>query len=250
VRRYPELRRAPIREVACSFRFEPLQALSPLLLGVFNARHRDEYPRSSLASPVVDDASRLGVRHGYPPVRAVFESSDGSIALQVQEDRFYVNWRATEDDYPRFSTRHGARSVLQRALDEFADFESFAASEVGEVALTAVELIKVDILNRGDVWADREELASLLPVVDGFVSADQFQIQWQDSSSQPDVTYQVQFGQRHEGESLRLETRSTSSARRDQLEEAFLLLNERINGAFFDLLSETGLERFEAVESA
>jgi hypothetical protein len=99
----------------------------------------------------------------------MLESSDGVRVLQIQHDRFYMNWRARGAVYPRFSGGSEGVGLMQHALQEYERFAVFCESRVGSrPSARRIELTKVDVLPRGEVWFDIDDLAKLVPITGTF----------------------------------------------------------------------------------
>lgn len=156
--------RPPITEVICGFIFEPVDGLDPLAIGWFAQRVRDRFPTRAIQPALSDPgAFYLG---GSPPIRAWLISADDEFLLQVQHDRFYLNWRARESSYPRFNDHDGRPGILTRAIEEFEGFREFCAESLeASVTVVRTELAKVDHLVRGQHWTTTEELYRILPAL-------------------------------------------------------------------------------------
>jgi hypothetical protein len=249
---WPVLDRPPIVEVVCGFVFEPLP-LDGLMLGVYWDQRKADYPSHSLQPAVLDGAVIvLGATMG----RAMLESADGAHLLQVQPDRIYVNWRARGGEYPRFSPQPEGAGLLQRALAEYGRFAAFCEARAGaRPTLRRVEVLKIDILRRGEVWTDVDDLAELVPITGTF--------------SGPRPTQRRELGLRfvehHEGEdvivaiasvlggtegemtALRIETRVVRLLPEGSSAEAALrAANATANEVFFRLIQR--VERFGSPE--
>ncbi len=154
----------PIVEVICGFRFESIPGLDPLTIGWFAQEVRERYPKREIRPALADGDSAPPL--GVVPLRAWLTSANGSFLLQVQHDRFYLNWRRVRDEpsYPRFNDHDGNPGILSRALVELDAFQSFCATRLGHtVVVTETELAKVDHLRQGTHWGSRADLLALLP---------------------------------------------------------------------------------------
>jgi hypothetical protein len=119
-----------------------------------------------------------GIVVGLPPTRTWLVTSDESWLVQLQEDRFYANWRrrgAAEyysgaAEYPGFGRQAG---VMDFALNEFSKLQAFCARlhDGEQPSALSVELSKIDLLVQGKHWTDVSDLARILPSVGGVVSA-------------------------------------------------------------------------------
>ncbi|MEZ4442922.1 MAG: hypothetical protein R3B72_27755 [Polyangiaceae bacterium] len=74
----------------CGVHFDALE-LDGMVLGVYWDRRRDEFPTRHL-QPAFSEGP--GFVLGSPPLRAVLVGSDKVHVLQLQHDRFFMNWRA------------------------------------------------------------------------------------------------------------------------------------------------------------
>lgn len=161
-----QLKHPPIVEVVCGFVFEPLSGLDPLLVGTYWNQRRQDYPKGQLQPPVTDDQpSGLMIHEGVGDLRSWLISEDEAFLIQIQSNRFYLNWRKRGGDYPRFSDHHGEpKGVLSRALTEFEQFTVFCKTSIGqEPSVVRIDLTKIDHLLKGDHWKDSADLARMMP---------------------------------------------------------------------------------------
>ncbi len=152
----PELNRPPIVEVVCGVRFAPL-ALSAPLLGLHWASRRKDYPETEVRL-AIGEYSFTGAE--LPPQRVWMLSEDGSRLVQIQHDRFYVNWRASGEAYPTFSNIHAAFKVEYEAFQRFCLEEIQAAPDPLET-----ELAKISVLRQSEHWSDFADLCVALPAL-------------------------------------------------------------------------------------
>lgn len=165
-----QLRDPPIWEVVCGFFFDPIPELDPFVFGAFWKALRPEFPTRELR-PAVSD---LGiVLAPVPPLRGMLYSTDQAYALQVQQDRFYVNWRRVrlDHEYPRFSDHAGAKGLGSIAQERFAQFQDFLRDEIGRQVLPRrVELAKIDLFGESKHWHGFDDLGVMLPLLRPFVA--------------------------------------------------------------------------------
>src|SRR5262249_23938281 len=153
-------------EVVCGITYDSVPGLDPLLLGVYWDQRKAEFPGRQLHPALLDENS---IVIGALPVRALLTSADDAFVLQLQHDRFFMNWRARGSSYPRFSERHGANGLLMRTETEFAKFRAFIRERCRvDILPNRVELSKIDVLERGRHWNSIDDLAKLLPVTGVF----------------------------------------------------------------------------------
>jgi uncharacterized protein (TIGR04255 family) len=160
------LGRPPIVEVVCGAHFDSLP-LDPVVAGAFWNQQRDRYPLRELqpALQAAPDPGGLMLALGPQPLRTWLASPGRDRLVQIQHDRFYLNWRLQPGgEYPRFSS--GENALLAAFLEEFEKFSRFCETVVGSVpAVRKVELGKVDHFAEGEHWNGRAELDVLLPVL-------------------------------------------------------------------------------------
>lgn len=162
----PKLERPPVVEVICGMHFPALD-LDPVVAGAYWAERRAEYPRRQLHPALEKGLGRTGlVINAAPRMRVWLLSADESLVLQIQSDRFYLNWRQTKPSapYPRFS---GPNGLCARALKELALFSEFCKVAIGrEPDVDRIELGKVDHLLEGEAWTGLADLSLLMPTLE------------------------------------------------------------------------------------
>jgi uncharacterized protein (TIGR04255 family) len=145
----PDFDNPPVVEVACSIQFEPVPSLSGARLGLLWGEFRDRYPNNeqqralstieeNLDGPPAPMRVRLD-EFNYP--RQWFLNKTGTRLIQVQRDRFVVNWRKLEttEDYPRYS------AMLDMLSEEYSRFVAFLKKEsIPEPTVTQCELTYVN----------------------------------------------------------------------------------------------------------
>jgi uncharacterized protein (TIGR04255 family) len=165
---YRRFERPPIDEVVCSTQFIPLDQLRVPHFGLLWERFRDEYPECEDVAPLlgvierpdgpvleepIGDASRL-----LP--RVWFFQPSGPGLIQVQRDRFLVNWRkrGSLDVYPGFE------SVTGRFRRHLQEFETFLSEySIGSPSMLQYELTYIDIIAQGEGWATQDDIPRVLP---------------------------------------------------------------------------------------
>lgn len=233
---YPKLDRPPINEVICGFIFDPAP-VDVLDFGIYWQTRVSDFPRKELHTALFDEAV---INLGGLPARAWLVSPEPeAVLLQLQHDRFYMNWRARGTMYPRFTTRDGIPGLKSLALEEWDKFSRFVASrpKCTTPRLRRIELAKVDILERGTHWQDHADLGRLMRVAAVFREiqlADLTHLQLRltekdDANKATLVTVSVTESQ------ARVEARVILQAA-DDLDALLTFANDRLNAAFFGLL--------------
>lgn len=124
----PDFANPPVVEVALAIQFgSPI--FDPLVLGSYWARIRGEFPlreeqpplppmHEDFGVPALGDPIRVELLNRPPMPRYWFMSADQSELIQVQRDRFALNWRKTPgaEDYPRYPKLRERLEVRLRQL--------------------------------------------------------------------------------------------------------------------------------------
>ncbi|MEI9947459.1 MAG: HEAT repeat domain-containing protein [Pseudomonadota bacterium] len=164
----PEMSSPPVREVVCGAFFSPLD-LDALQLGAYWFERRDRFPTRKATFPVLDTPDAV-FSSEYPPCRMQMVSGAGDLVVQLQPDRFYLNWRASADQqYPRFKDSGNTKGIASLLKEEFELFATFCERTLSErPAPLVADLSKVNLLIRGQHWHDFSDLKELLPLLSGF----------------------------------------------------------------------------------
>lgn len=165
----PDFRHPPVVEVVCSIQFKPIEPLDGARLGLLWPRFRDRYPRAEQHPPILPSVEEFGppsaqqIRLRFTPgllsARVWFLDETGSRLIQVQHDRFIVNWRKEpgQEEYPRYPV------LRQRLEDEFARFKEFLQSEgLPEPEPNQVELTYVNHIVAGSRPTERHPLSRFI----------------------------------------------------------------------------------------
>jgi len=158
----PEFGRPPVVEVVLSCQFSPLMTLGMPHVGLLWDRYRLEFTEfeDKPALPHVVEhfgpsrPSSLEFRVVTEPApeRAWFKTKNGTHMLQIQRDRFILNWRRSNwtEPYPRYP------SVKKRFIDNFNRFDEF----VNDFALGVIEPDQCEVTYVNHIYVD-EHLDSL-----------------------------------------------------------------------------------------
>lgn len=246
-----KLKSPPIVEVVCGVIFEPMPQFDALVAGCYwNARKLD-YPRHQLM-PAVIDGTFLSFSP-VPPLRAWLVSADDVWVVQMQQDRFYMNWRARGEAYPHFASDERG-GLLARTLLEFDRFAQFCRETLGVAPKPAgIDVTKVDHLRQGRHWDDFADLARCIPWLGKLAEFSR--------SNDPQVA--VRFAENRDGSNvvvsattqivqdeagrasnvLALESRITRHSIDRSLRDTFLGANAELNGVFASMIPETERNR-------
>jgi uncharacterized protein (TIGR04255 family) len=169
----PEFDNPPVSEVAISIEFAPLANLRASDPPKFWASLRDEYPNFEVQPPVIsfpEDLTRPNWGQTPPTVtiqqvqptsqRYWFATEPAAWLVQVQRDRFVINWRKVTgaETYPRYLA-----SVRPRLLHEWERFCSFIRQNgIGEIAIRRCEVAYVNDIPKDEGWRTLREAMLLL----------------------------------------------------------------------------------------
>jgi uncharacterized protein (TIGR04255 family) len=198
----PKYELPPVVEVAMSVQFDELPALQPVHYGLLWERLREDYPKTEHHPPlgsIVELYGKQGAQRAtlqlesaMPIGRCWFLSEDGLRLIQVQPDRFVLNWRKLDTDtkYPSYE------SLRTRFVAELTRFLEFVSEQgLGEFTPTQCELTYVNHIDalrgrtaRGElervfsVWSSGPNLGFDFPAIE------EVKLNWQyrfDEGSQP-----------------------------------------------------------------
>jgi uncharacterized protein (TIGR04255 family) len=169
-----EFERSPLIEVALDVQFESLPKLRGPHLGLLWGQVRDRFPvvqEQAILAPLTIEAFGVPVPQEShlelnlldpPPVsRLWFEDESGSELIQVQQDRFIVNWRRVNDhaEYPHY------RYVREFFEAECQRFQSFVAAELhGDVIPNQCAVTYFNHIIAGKTWQHHGEVDKVFTV--------------------------------------------------------------------------------------
>jgi uncharacterized protein (TIGR04255 family) len=150
----PDFPNAPLVEVALSIQFQPLVNFSSAHAGEFWQLLKTEFPTTQDEQPLPQineyfggnrpfpPSLEFGISIGHPGTRTFFLSQDGDYLVQVQRNRFALNWRKTSSkpEYPRYEV---VRSKLEKY---FLMFRKYA--DVAGLGSLQVDLFEAHYVNR------------------------------------------------------------------------------------------------------
>jgi uncharacterized protein (TIGR04255 family) len=248
--RFPTLERPPIVEVVCGVVFEPVE-LDGLVLGIYWDERKKDFPLRAL-QPALTDSFEFVVGPALPQ-RALLTSGDNVHVLQIQHDRFFLNWRATGASYPRFSTRGAQVGLRDQFLREYELLSAFCSRRGMSLKPKRVELSKIDVVGESKYWNGIDDLAKLLPITGTFTHGEgprgrEFSISFVEHDESGPLVVSVNSMAEAPGghvRAARIETRAARNLRHEEslggaLDEA----NRHVNQAFFRLVNRSLLDRF------
>jgi uncharacterized protein (TIGR04255 family) len=157
----PEFDAPPVSEIALSVEFSPLENWRGAHAGLYWSRINNIYPHSETQPPLPSQIEKFGDEFWVQPaVRVEFVNPDISRSwfiadpptklIQVQRDRFVINWRQIKGDetYPRYSAE-----MRPRFEREWNDFRKFVVeAKIGSIAVQQCEVTYRNELLQGKGW--------------------------------------------------------------------------------------------------
>jgi uncharacterized protein (TIGR04255 family) len=166
----PDFVRPPITEVALSIQFEALTNFRVIHLGdLWDWFNRADFPITeeqpvvpraveSFGIPAPAMAPQIQLLNVPPMPRYLFLNQMGSFVLQVQQDRFTVNWRkrSPNDEYPRFE-------AISRMFEDYAErFATFLKEKnLGSIQIHQAEVTYVNRIESVEAPGHIEKIVSV-----------------------------------------------------------------------------------------
>lgn len=170
----PRFGNPPVTEVALSLQFDPLPGMQIHHFGLLWSQYRDRFPRVEShppiersvevfqREPVLQPSVTFELVNPFMTPRVWFVNEARSELLQIQRDRFIVNWRRVraDDKYPNYDY---IRSILER---EYAIFSAFVTeNKLGEIAFNQCEVTYINQVQPCDVWDKHSQVGRVLNVM-------------------------------------------------------------------------------------
>jgi uncharacterized protein (TIGR04255 family) len=166
----PDFVSPPITEVALSIQFEELANFRVIHLGEL----WDRFVRTDFPTPEEQQAVPRAIEYfgiptpagvpqiqllNVPPMpRYLFLNEKGTVVLQVQQDRFTVNWRkrSPDDEYPRFEA---IAKMFEDYAGRFAEF--LKERNLGSIQITQAEVTYVNRIESTETPGHIEKIISV-----------------------------------------------------------------------------------------
>lgn len=163
----PEFDNPPVVEVASSIQFKAIEGLDTTRLARLWAVYRERYPRTEQQPPISHEIETFDlptpprmtfkIQPALARLRWWFMNDEGTRLLQIQHDRFALNWRKLEreeEKYPHYKQLRG------QLLEEFGHFDEFLRGEgLSSPVPDQVELTYVNHIPAGQPGGPREPAA-------------------------------------------------------------------------------------------
>jgi uncharacterized protein (TIGR04255 family) len=152
----PDYENPPLAEVALGIQLDPLPQVRAAHIGLLWERFLEEFPGLQEHPPIDMAEEDFGPTRtrtitvqlmGLQPVpRHWFISHDGSRVIQVQPDRFVLNWRRVHQDepYPRYETLRGEFEHHYKTYLDFLTEQKLGVPTIRHAEVNYVNQIPVD----------------------------------------------------------------------------------------------------------
>jgi len=170
--RIPSFGNPPVVEVVWSVQFATLPWLTAAHTGCFWQKVMDDYPICEEQAPIQRRTEQEAVLQfpefelqafSKPPLaRQWFLSESKTNLIQLQSDRFCVNWRrsVTDEPYPRYP--HMREQFAER-WGQFVEFATEAGGAPPEV--DQLEMTYVNHIYQGEGWSKPSEIVDFFPAI-------------------------------------------------------------------------------------
>jgi len=156
----PEFEDPPVSEMVISVQFSPLAGWQGPYAGVFWGIVKGEYPKTQVVSPLPHNdenfeelvfQQQINLQLLKPDAqRYWFLSENGCELIQLQADKFIVNWRQVtgHEVYPRYEP-----VIRPRFIKEWTRFKKFVAdNDLGEIQDLQCEVTYINDIIQGKGW--------------------------------------------------------------------------------------------------
>lgn len=156
-RTLPDYRIPPVIETVLGVQFSPIKSFSVPHFGLFWERLRKHYPYFEVRPPIghilekfdMDSSKKMGpeieLSKGPPPLRCWFMDKDKNNLVQIQSDRFIINWRKVtgKEEYPHYGTVKPKFEINWNQFCGFLNSEGFPSPKVNQCEVTYVNHLEM-----------------------------------------------------------------------------------------------------------
>lgn len=170
----PKFKNPPVTEVALSLQFDTLPGLQIHHFGLLWSQFRDRFSKVEShppieravevfqREPVIQPTVTFELVNPFMTPRVWFVNEARSELLQIQRDRFIVNWRRVkaEDKYPNYEY---IRAMMER---EFATFSTFVSeNKLGDIVFNQCEVTYINQIQPCSIWERHAQVGKVLNVM-------------------------------------------------------------------------------------
>lgn len=172
VEHLPDYHMPPVNEVVLSVQFAPISRLEIAHFGDFwkliksefpNTEHKNKLPRQiEHYGNIRDSQSQLQIVNGTEIPRIWFQNSKQNWLIQIQNDRFIMNWIKENDNsaYPRYDE---VFKKFNKYLDIFINY--ITDYDIGDFVFDQCEVIYINTIKSGEGWVHHSEADKIVKVL-------------------------------------------------------------------------------------
>lgn len=158
----PAYKKPPVIEVVCGIAFKKIEQFKAPHLGLFWQKIRADYPICQHAPPLgfPPDLSESIADFELPLPRIWFINEKMNSLIQLQNNRFFYNWRKMHPDepYPSYQT------VIKQFIANLELFQAFLEEEkLGSFSPADCELTYINHILKGEGWERIFDIPDVLP---------------------------------------------------------------------------------------
>jgi len=160
----PKYRNPPVNEVAIGISFDPFKGFKLPHSGLFWEKIKDHFPNCEHAVPLgIEKNETADPSTGLPLPRLFFFSKDKDKLIQLQNGRFYFNWRKREE-----GAKYPSYKEIKKAYDNYLKlFEDFLEeNEFGSLKFLNCELSYVNQSPKDEIWDNLDHFQKIFPNFD------------------------------------------------------------------------------------
>src|SRR5690242_19629823 len=161
----PDYESPPVSEVVIGLVFQPLVSFRVVHFGLIWEKLREEFPIIEHASPLGFEQALMSSPVTAWPLfvpRVWFVTRSQDRLIQLQNDRFYVNWRSRAEGapYPRYEAMI---QMYEQCLAVVSDV--LKQENLGDIVATSYEVRYINQIPKGAGWHKFEDIGSIFPDV-------------------------------------------------------------------------------------
>lgn len=250
----PDFERPPLAEQAISIVFEPIQGFRIVDYGLFWSEIAADFPNVATEAPLEAPIEEFeSVRpsqvsfklHLAPPIpRAMFRNQTNGELVQLQNDRFGLNWaKIADQEYPRSEPLMARFRILYEKFSQYVERQSLGPLVLRQCELTNLNVIPVS--DFGNSYSDFSKAFRVdavdfdLPYLQPEMFERSRQLRINDSKGNPlgrlHMTIAPVISNVDNTQAFRFELTARSAPKIQSLEDAlgfFDVARNAINGAF------------------
>jgi uncharacterized protein (TIGR04255 family) len=160
----PEYGNPPVVETVLGVEFPALDRWSIVHFGLLWHQLRKDYPEFSVHPPLLPESARSAspfplVFGPEPPVRCWFANKEAGRLIQVQRDRFVLNWRREGvQPYPRYAKY--VRPAFEQSWGRFVSFLTENAIPLPQASVC--EVTYLNHIGQGEEWSTLADLPNVV----------------------------------------------------------------------------------------